>query len=105
MTPQNESRLISILEKLDRTVERIVDVVQLQTMVIRHDVRIAELERRLADAEEDVENTGSIILDDVKKKVTEYEGDKKYWVRYVVIAIIGVIMLAISTTLGYLARR
>lgn len=102
MTPQNETRLIQLLERI---AERINDVLSLQATVIRLDVRMHEVERRIEATEEDVENTGSILLDDVKKKVHEYEGDKKYWVRYVVIAVVGVIMLALSVGLGYLAHR
>lgn len=117
--PENERRLVQVLEEanriqqrfveaienLSRSFSRISDASELKGHVIRHDVQLEQLSRQLSDTEEEVERTGSIYLDDVKKKVATYESSQAHWVRYVIAAIVSVALLGLSSYIGYLLRK
>lgn len=119
MQPETERRLIQlvddsnrtmlrfaeVLDNLNRNFARFSDTSELKGHVIRHDVQLEQLTRQIEDTEEEVERTGSIYLDDVKKKVASFESSQAHWVRYVIAVVVSVALLGLSSYIGYLSHK
>jgi hypothetical protein len=102
MTPGEERKLLIAIEKLDGIPGK---VSELEGHVIRIETEKRGLERRVELLEDTTENTDSIYLDDLKHKLHTYETSQAHWIRYVVAAIVALVLMGISTYLGYVLRK
>ena len=109
MNPQNELLLIETLREI-RTLlvavrERMDDTVEARGMIFRLESSIQAHEARINKAEEELEDTGSVYVNDLKSKLANLEGSQTHWVRYVIAALVALAMVFISSGLGYILHK
>lgn len=95
----NVERLFAVYGEIPKTLKDLeIATVRLAKDVEAHD-------RRLEDVEKDGEETGDIYLDDLKKKVESYEGEKSHWVHYAVAGFVTLLLNVGSAWLGYALKK
>jgi len=109
VNPQNEQKALELLARGVTALEKIVvylqDAQELHGAILRVQAQIESHEMRLSRTEEDVESTGEIYVDDLKKKLTTYENSQAHWVRYVVGVGVSLLMVLVSVGIGYVLRK
>jgi len=110
MSPENERRALEAMTEIRDALRAIVqlmtphidarsDLSELRGQFIRLDAITEFMSERVKKAEHDIEDTGSIYVDEMKKKLTTAEGSSTHWGRYVIAT---VVQLAIMIFVAYL---